>query len=412
MEANPWDVRLSGGANRPTKNRLSCQKRLAEKIKQNLDSPVPVSVNPCSESSAKRRIVQKFDLNPEEMGKMSVDCTPCVIAPLSEISSNVPTIVQRKPEKASSHVAAWRPLKTLQKCGSLLGKRTDLKTTEPITPGIVNEKNPQDIPSVEYDLRLTCKVANRTAQDFVDIDVTEPKNRSPTICPPISSKQVDRVDSIQKPRFCRPTTSRTLNAPTKNYLKLNLQKKCFSRKGAMRQRFLQRQIRQAKFKRKFSSWNEDLKCFRCGASGHWAKKCPARMAKSETSVYPGTNERYAARLATATWRILDTRELDRKHMPAQLEDLYLTQCDTVHPGLEKNKYSINTYRDQARASLQKMGFSSFRPGQELIILRTLFGISTLAVLPTAAGKSLCYQIPAAILQVCSDSLSRNDNTDL
>ncbi len=40
------------------------------------------------------------------------------------------------------------------------------------------------------------------------------------------------------------------------------------------------------------------------------------------------------------------------------------------------------------------GFASFRGVQEQVIARTMAGQHTLAVMPTGAGKSLCYQVPA------------------
>jgi ATP-dependent DNA helicase RecQ len=40
------------------------------------------------------------------------------------------------------------------------------------------------------------------------------------------------------------------------------------------------------------------------------------------------------------------------------------------------------------------GFSTFRGVQEDVIARTMAGRHTLAVMPTGAGKSLCYQVPA------------------
>ena len=55
---------------------------------------------------------------------------------------------------------------------------------------------------------------------------------------------------------------------------------------------------------------------------------------------------------------------------------------------QSDKYSIlsNTF-----------GFDKFRPGQEQVVDCLLAGKSTLAVMPTGAGKSLCFQVPALVL---------------
>src|SRR6476619_6295851 len=46
----------------------------------------------------------------------------------------------------------------------------------------------------------------------------------------------------------------------------------------------------------------------------------------------------------------------------------------------------------------RFGFDSFRPGQERVVDALLAGRSALAVFPTGAGKSLCYQLPALMLE--------------
>ena len=56
-------------------------------------------------------------------------------------------------------------------------------------------------------------------------------------------------------------------------------------------------------------------------------------------------------------------------------------------------------REDIRSILrQTYGYEDFRPGQEEAIRSVLSGRDTLGVMPTGAGKSLCYQIPALALE--------------
>ncbi len=54
---------------------------------------------------------------------------------------------------------------------------------------------------------------------------------------------------------------------------------------------------------------------------------------------------------------------------------------------------------ELESELQRwFGHSAFRPGQREIIEALLAGRSALAVLPTGGGKSICYQLPAVLLE--------------
>src|SRR3984957_16924888 len=59
---------------------------------------------------------------------------------------------------------------------------------------------------------------------------------------------------------------------------------------------------------------------------------------------------------------------------------------------------MNSQGTLIHSTLKKtFGFETFREGQETVIEKILEGKSALAVFPTGAGKSLCYQLSALLL---------------
>src|SRR5712691_5335929 len=54
--------------------------------------------------------------------------------------------------------------------------------------------------------------------------------------------------------------------------------------------------------------------------------------------------------------------------------------------------------DLQQSLREHFGYEGFRRGQEAIVRSVLSGRPTIAILPTGGGKSVCYQLPALLLE--------------
>ena len=72
---------------------------------------------------------------------------------------------------------------------------------------------------------------------------------------------------------------------------------------------------------------------------------------------------------------------------ANIQGLSAANMTRCTPSMDAAREALSTY----------FGYEAFRQGQEVLIGAVLSGRDALGIMPTGAGKSLCYQIPGIVL---------------
>lgn len=183
------------------------------------------------------------------------------------------------------------------------------------------------------------------------------------------------VSSMKTRKLCHSSKTSCQAIETSNYRKLNMKVKRYAKNGRSKRILYMRQRKKQQLINKFKTHT----CFRCGEEGHWAQNCTKASANrrsnaasaSYTASLPDTTE-----LPCSVSDVLCSSKLSVKHSSPVL------QCD------DDNQHFI------IERGLRHLKFQTFREGQKQVVTRILQGKSTLAILPTGSGKSLCYQLPA------------------
>ncbi|CAI9612088.1 unnamed protein product [Staurois parvus] len=147
-------------------------------------------------------------------------------------------------------------------------------------------------------------------------------------------------------------------------------------------------------------------CFHCGRKGHWASQCPGKVLPvtkpeeaepmEEEIMLPSLED--VARMTNTPMGTIT--EICEGHHNANHEVIRPVYEPAPLPPTMTPLYELEpsgTVQDtppEVYAALAELGYHRFRPGQEEAIMRILSGLSSLVILSTGMGKSLCYQLPA------------------
>ncbi|XP_069114414.1 ATP-dependent DNA helicase Q4-like [Argopecten irradians] len=226
-----------------------------------------------------------------------------------------------------------------------------------------------------------------------------------------------------------------------NFVRLNMKVKTYKRKGG--KGMTGPQHKRFMWKQKMAARNASRgdNCFKCGQPGHWANKCPGGSSKSgggdrheepiNEEDFPSLQE--AAMMAKGIKvkrsevkkekKVTKVQENTKGHSEYQGHSHYPSEDEEdiqIQAGITRSapediaapprlspliEPGTQVTPAEVLAGLKMFGFDGFRRGQEQAVMRILSGLSTLVVLSTGGGKSLCYQLPAYLYAQRSKSIT-------
>ncbi|XP_075053685.1 ATP-dependent DNA helicase Q4 isoform X3 [Mixophyes fleayi] len=257
---------------------------------------------------------------------------------------------------------------------------------------------------------------NTKASEEKLLDCTSTNNNSSEVTENLLGEVLEE-EATQRVSVHTHKTSRMPQRRTENFVRINLKKKSHVKGFALNGSRLRKQMWKQKWHKKGEQFggggkhfnhSEDT-CFRCGATGHWAAHCPGKAVPAplpqETDP---TEEEIAlptledvARMTNTQLRAVGDEVNELCQQPELPLDVVRPSYEPAPPPPAMQPLYELTPSGRVRGTpsevydaLSELGYRTFRPGQEEAVMKILSGISSLVILSTGMGKSLCYQLPA------------------
>ncbi|XP_070798035.1 ATP-dependent DNA helicase Q4 [Pituophis catenifer annectens] len=212
-----------------------------------------------------------------------------------------------------------------------------------------------------------------------------------------------------------------------NFVRLNMKTKSHVKSYVLKGKHLRKQVWKQKWQKKGHQFGGGGRlvdrssdtCFKCGGRGHWSSQCKGEDRLSATDAQledkscadeeevPLLTLEEVAQMTNTTYTKISTKsENSQETLEQSAQEQSYLQIGRPVPETFSPPAPIEPFyklgpdkkvRDtppEVFEALAELGYTSFRPGQETAVMRILSGLSTLVVLSTGMGKSLCYQLPA------------------